>query len=163
MALVARQIAEGELADDVIALRFAKPRLKKWGPWARRAGNALADGDQRIPLRRPRMGLGAAAQPWQMREAAMPRQISPTGKPQRLRIRLRHHDEAAEAQLRHDGARMRRPPRRAIALDGQPRIGGRIETDHVEVALRRALGAVGGVYAVPQRRVRLLQRFEFHR
>ena len=51
----------------------------------------------------------------------------------------------------------------AVAVDRQPRLGRRIEAHDVEVAPRRALGAVRHVHAVPDRRMRLLQRLELHR
>src|SRR5436190_9442048 len=57
---------------------------------------------------------------------------------------------------------MNLPPDGAIALHRKPGLVRRIETDDVKGAARRALGAVGRVHAVPDRRMRLLQRLELH-
>ncbi len=54
-------------------------------------------------------------------------------------------------------------PDGTIAIDGKARLLGRVEAHHVEVAPRRALGALGHVHAVPDGRMRLLQRRELHR
>src|SRR5258707_6651978 len=58
---------------------------------------------------------------------------------------------------------MNLPPDGPIALHREPGFVGRVEADDVEAAARRALGTVGRVHAVPDRRMRLLHGLELHR
>src|SRR5579883_1982924 len=58
---------------------------------------------------------------------------------------------------------MRRPPGGAVARDRRLRLVRWIEADNVKTAFGRALGAVRRMDAVPDRRVRLLQRRKLHR
>ena len=59
--LVACQITKRKLPDDVIDPVSASCDRRNARHRRGRAGNALADLNQRVAFRRPRMGLGAAA------------------------------------------------------------------------------------------------------
>src|SRR5262249_57252599 len=73
-------------------------------------------------------------------------------------------DEAAEAELGEGGRScVNLRPDGPIAIDGKPGFVRRVETDHVEIAARRALGALRRMNAIPDRGMRFLQRLDFHR
>ena len=157
------QIAEGELADDIIALRLGELAGEKIPHGHGRAGNPLPAFHERVEIRRPWMGLRPASGAEQMREAVVPDRIGAAGELQRLRVGFGNDDKAPEAELRQARARIRRPPDGAIAFDRESGFARRIEADDMEIAPRRALGAVRRMDAVPDRRMRLLKRRKLHR
>src|SRR5262249_61619844 len=55
------------------------------------------------------------------------------------------------------------PPDLAIAIDKAPSFRGRIQADDMQTLACRSLGAVDRVDAIPDWRMRLLQRFQLHR
>ena len=130
----------------------------------RRAGDALPALDQQIEGRGTGMRLRPSVPAEQMREACVPDEVGAARQSRRCRIARRHNDEAAEAELgERDRARVNLRPDGAIAIDGEPGFIRRIETDHVEIAARGALGALRRVHAIPDRGMRFLQRLDFHR
>src|SRR5262249_3672116 len=79
-------------------------------------------------------------------------------------IRVGDHNKSAEADIGH---RTFCPagfaPDLAIAIDKAPSFRGGVQADDVQTLACRAFGAVDRVDAIPDRRMRLLQRFQFHR
>ena len=163
-AFLPRQIAESELPDHVIATGLVELGGEEVGHRRRRAGDALAALDHQVEGRGAGMRLRAVMPPEQMREARMPDQVGAARQRHCVGIARRDHDEAAEPELRErHRRRVHLRPDRAVAVDGETGFLRRVEAHHVEVAARRALGAVGHVHAVPDRRMRFLQRLDLHR
>src|SRR4051812_6488331 len=99
----------------------------------------------------------------QVGEARVPGEVGATRQCQRRDVAWRNDDEAAEAELGQDRrGRMDLLPDGPVALDGKPRLVCRIEADDVEATPGGALGTFGRMQAIPDRRMRLLQRLEFH-
>src|SRR5262249_60034191 len=100
----------------------------------------------------------------QMREARVPDEVGAARQRQRRGVARRNDDEAAEAELGESGrARVNLRPDSAIAIDGKPGFIWRVETDHVEISARGALGALWRMNPIPDRGMRFLQRLDFHR
>src|SRR5262249_34307365 len=159
-----RQVAEGELADHVVATGFGKLRVEELSHRCRRAGDALAALDQQIEGRGTGMRLRPAMPAEQMREACVPDEVGAARQRQRRSVARRNDDEAAQAELGERGrANVNLRPDGAIAIDGALGFVRRVETDHVEIAARGALSALRRVYAIPDGGMRFLQRLDFHR
>src|SRR5262245_40638350 len=162
-ALVARQIAEGELPDEVVAAGVIELGGEELRHRRRRAGDALAALDHQVEGRRAGMRLLALMPAEQIGKARVPDQVGAPRERHCRRVGRRHHNEAAEPELRErGGARMHLRPDRAITLHGETGLLRRVKAHDVEIAARRALGAVRHVHAVPDRRMRLLQWRDLH-
>src|SRR5262249_11157414 len=163
-AFLARQIAEGELPDHVVATGFGELGGEELRHRCGRAGDALAALDQQIEGRGTGMRLGASMPAEQMREARVPDEVGAARQRQRRGVVRRNDDEAAEAELGESGrARVNLRPDGPIAIHGETRLVRWVETDHVEIAARRALGALQRMNAIPGRGMGFLQRLDFHR
>src|SRR5262245_5364771 len=112
-----RQVAEGELPDEVVAQCCIELLRQETRDRGRRAGDALAALDHEVECGRTRMRLLPAVPPEQMREARVPHQIGAARKLHRFRVGQRHDDEAAEAELRkRRRGRVHLRPARAVAV-----------------------------------------------
>src|SRR5262249_2602303 len=150
--------------DHVVATGFGELGGEELRHRCLRAGDALAALDQQIEGRGTGMRLRASMPAEQMREARVPDEVGAARQRQRRGGAWRNDDEAAEAELGESGrARVNLRPDRAIAVDGKPGFIWRIETDHVEIAARGALGALRRMNAIPDRGMRFLQWLDFHR
>src|SRR5262245_6062119 len=110
------------------------------------------------------MRLRASMPAEQMREARVPDEVGAARQRQRRGVARRNDDEASEAELGEGGrARVNLRPDGPIAIHGETRLVRRVETDHVEIAARRALSALRRMNAIPDRGMRFLQRLDFHR
>src|SRR5262245_21695265 len=79
-------------------------------------------------------------------------------------IRIGDHNKSAEADIGHRTfCPARFPPDLAIAIDKAACFRGRIQADDMQALACCPLGAVDRVDAIPDRWIRLLQRFQLHR
>src|SRR5262245_18832180 len=79
-------------------------------------------------------------------------------------IRVGDHNKSAEADIGHRTfCPAGFPPPLAIAIDKAPSFRGGIQADDMQTLACRPLGAVDRVNAIPDWRMRLLQRFQLHR
>ena len=149
--LLARQIAERELADHVVASGLRELGGQEIRDRRGRAGDALAALDHQVEGGGTGMRLRASMPAEQIGEARVPAQIGGAGERQRLRIARRHDDEATEPELgvgRGRGVDLR--PDRAVALDGEPGLGGgsRLTTLRLRRAARSALSTACRPYQI---------------
>src|SRR5215475_9662296 len=79
-------------------------------------------------------------------------------------IRVGDYNKSAEADIGHRTfCPAGFPPHLAIAIDKAPSFRGGIQADDMQALACRPLGAVDRVNAIPDWRIRLLQRFQLHR
>src|SRR5215510_12522068 len=79
-------------------------------------------------------------------------------------IRVGDYNESAKTNVGHRILYSSRfAPDLTIAIDKAARFRGRIQADDVQTLLCRSFGAVDRVDAIPDWRMRLLQRFQLHR
>src|ERR671912_2067649 len=106
----------------------------------------------------------AAAQVKKIVETAVPFWISPARDSDRFFVTGANDNKTAEANHRFSGcSHLSVAPDLAKPICKRPCLIGWIETDNVEPLARCALGAHRRVDPVPDRWMRLLQRFELHR
>src|SRR5262249_39088834 len=152
-----------ELPDHVVATGFGELGGEELRHRCRRAGDALAALDQQIEGRGTGMRLRASMPAEQMREARVPDEVGAARQRRRRGVARGKDGEAAEAEIGESGrGRVNLRPDSAIAVDGKPGFIWRVETDHVEISARGALGALWSMNPIPDRGMRFLQRLDFH-
>src|SRR5258708_39194960 len=94
-------------------------------------------------------------------EAPMPNGIGPAADRERFLVSLRDEDEAAETDQRRDASfRLRLAPNVAKAIGEFAGLVGGVEAHYIQSLARRSFRAHHRVHAVPDRRMRFLQRLQ---
>src|SRR5260221_2756031 len=156
--LLERKVAEGELADEIIRARFGELLLHVFGRPLGRAGErapVLGDG---VEFRRARVPLADHQERGKIGEALVPAAVRPARNRASLACVFSDDDKPPEPHPRQGRLAARLSPDRAKPLEAGPELGDRVETDHVHPAPRGALGGLPPMHALPQPRMRLLQR-----
>src|SRR5262245_15983689 len=99
-----------------------------------------------------------------MIKASVPFWIGAARDPDCFFIRIGDHNESAKTNVGHRTLYSARfAPDLAIAIDKAACFRGRIQADDMQALACCPLGAVDRVDAIPDWRIRLLQRFQLHR
>src|SRR5437870_8182120 len=99
-----------------------------------------------------------------MIEASVPFWIGAARNPDRLFIRVGDYDKSPEPNLGQSSlSSFGFVPDLSIAINKAARFYWRIQADDVKALACRPFGAIDRMDAIPDRRIRLLQGFQFHR
>src|SRR5712692_9063605 len=99
-----------------------------------------------------------------MVEAPVPFRVGPARDSERLLVAVGDDDETADPDLRHPAdVSSALAPDFAIAIGEDARFMGRVQADDIESPARGPLRALDGMDAIPDRRMRFLQRFKLYR
>src|SRR5262249_24001121 len=155
-----RQVAEGELTDEIVGAGLLHLRLDHARYGRGRARDAAAAVLDLIEVRRPLSPCGArAVHVKEMMEVAMPERIRTARNGERLRVRVSHDHEAGETE--HRG--MRRRERRAVAIGHGAYLRGERIGDQMKAVAAGGLRSIGRARSRPERRMRFLEWLELHR
>ncbi len=152
-----------ELADEVIGAGLRHLLADDLGHRARRPAQAPGIGDHAGELPGPRVHRRAAVLLEQRVEAVVPHRVRALGQVRRRSVGVGDHQHAAEPEFRHPAGATALGPGGAVVVAEAAGRGDAVEADDVEALLGATHSAVVGMYAVPDRRMRLLQRLHLHR
>src|SRR6478736_7835168 len=156
------KIAKGKLPDEIISCGLVDLRAKKicHGFWITR--DRLTDFHHFVEFRRARMRRLTTANRVQIVKMAMPDGIGSARHPQRLCAIFSDDNEAAQPEFEDRLLAVQSPPNLPITIVIAACVFRRVETHHVQVLARCAIGGFDRMHAVPHRWMRLLERLELH-
>src|SRR5882762_5775524 len=156
--LLQAEVAESELPDEIVRARFGELLLHVFGRALGRAGERAPVLGDRVEFPRARVPVTDPQERGKIGEALVPATVRPARKRASLACVLSDDDKPPEPHPRQGRLAARVSPDRAKPLEAGPELCDRVEADHVHAAPRGALGGLRRMHAVPQRRMRFLQR-----